>query len=103
MMPDRATAAGTTKTARARLLASAKAPIIGGEMASPSKWITKMLTAIAIARAPTGTLLTMTTFTGLVLRNSKNSAMKNHTMYAGAADAVRAYQVGTMPAKLEMA
>ena len=40
-----------------------------------------MHTAIAMARTPAGTTLTIATLTGPVLRNNRNSATKNHTRY----------------------
>src|SRR5207249_8417801 len=89
---------GTINTARARPLKSASIPMIGGEMASPSAWMTKMQTAIAIARIPGGTMLTITTLTGPVLRKRKNSAIKRLGLKIMGDTAVRASQAGRMAA-----
>src|SRR5258707_740803 len=54
------------RTAEPIPLRSASQPTTGGETASPNKCIAKILSAIARARVPIGTTLTITTFTGPV-------------------------------------
>src|SRR4051794_828732 len=68
MAPKRKVTETTTKPAR-NDLASATAPMMTGEMASPSAWMTRMLTANAVARSSGRVTLARMVLLGPVLKN----------------------------------
>src|SRR5512140_746332 len=67
--PEIAIVTGTMSAAVWKLQWSATTPSSAGDGRSPSRWIMKMLTAMAVARIATGTEFTSTTLIGPVLRN----------------------------------
>src|SRR5262249_3464459 len=63
--------------------ASATAPMIGGEMASPSTWMMKMLMANAAARIDGWVTLARTVLVGPVLKKRQKQVMKISTQARG--------------------
>ena len=58
-------------------------PMSGGEMASPSAWMMRMLSAKAVARVAGGVTLARAALAGPVLKKRKKTARKTKTHAKG--------------------
>src|SRR5688572_13313239 len=81
--PAIATTETTTMNAASHDTRAAMAPRTGGEIASPSAWMKRMISAKAVARTLGCVTFARMVLLGPVLKNRKNSATKTATHAAG--------------------